>query len=175
MQEGRIRPTLVTFNSLASAHATCGDCDATERILAQAAAPPYNFRLDRYSYGALLQSVARERENSKSARGASSAAAKTEQQRIERAKTYIKQLWSSGVEMNDYLSGACSRALGTQRAVEQLRKVLRLVVVVVVVVVQGGERPWLSRRRVPSSDGPWRRVTARNRRRVRGRRPRRRP
>ena len=133
---------------LASAHATCGDCDATERILAQAAAPPYNFRLDRYSYGALLQSVARERENSKSARGASSAAAKTEQQRIERAKTYIKQLWSSGVEMNDYLSGACSRALGTQRAVEQLRKEFSASSSSSSSLSSRGERPRLSRRRM---------------------------
>ena len=160
MQEGRIRPTLVTFNSLASAHATCGDCDATERILAQAAAPPYNFRLDRYSYGALLQSVARERENSKSARGASSAAAKTEQQRIERAKTYIKQLWSSGVEMNDYLSGACSRALGTQRAVEQLRKEFSASSSSSSSLSSRGRASAaLASSHVSSSDGPWRRVT----------------
>ena len=112
-----VRPTLVTFNSLASAHSLLGDVDATERILAQAAGAPFNFHLDRYSYGAMLQAVSKQRDAAKGKREDP----KIERARSEKARTIVSQLWASGVAMNDYLECAVRRALGGQRQADQLR------------------------------------------------------
>ncbi|EOD06271.1 hypothetical protein EMIHUDRAFT_249953 [Emiliania huxleyi CCMP1516] len=58
MREARVRPTLVTLNALASAHASVGDMDATERILGQATTA-FRFSLDHYSFAALFQAARR--------------------------------------------------------------------------------------------------------------------
>ena len=58
MREARVRPTLVTLNALASAHASVGDMDATERILGQATTS-FRFSLDHYSFAALFQAARR--------------------------------------------------------------------------------------------------------------------
>ena len=93
------------------------DVDATERILAQAAGAPFNFTLDRYSYGAALQAVSKQRDAAKGRREDP----KMERARSEKARALVSRLWSSGVAMNDYLESAVRRALGGQRQADQLR------------------------------------------------------
>ena len=53
MRQANVKPSLITYNALASAHASTGDVDAVERTLNQATSQ--RLALDRYSYGALLQ------------------------------------------------------------------------------------------------------------------------
>ena len=57
MRQANVRPSLITYNALASAHASIGDVDAVERCLNQAAAQ--RLMPDRYSYGALLQACSK--------------------------------------------------------------------------------------------------------------------
>merc|ERR1719453_3044063 len=52
-----IKPTLVTYNSLALAYAAYGDIWATDRVLSQAMSEGH--ALDGYSYGAVLQACAK--------------------------------------------------------------------------------------------------------------------
>ena len=55
MTSASVKPSLITYNALASAHASTGDLDAVERCLQQASSR--GLILDRYSYGALAASM----------------------------------------------------------------------------------------------------------------------
>jgi len=99
MLEAKVAPTLATFNSLGSAYANNGDTAGVERTMLQAKGR--GFALDRYSYGALLQSCIKAREQ-----GDSLAPRK--------AREHIEALLASGVPLNDHLSNAAKRAVGDQ-------------------------------------------------------------
>ena len=97
MKTHRVAPSLTTFNSVAAAHAACGDLTSTETVLAEAATS--GFPLDRYSYGALLQAV-------------SKCCAPNSTQGRELGLTHVRRLLDSGVQLNDHLNFACRRVLG---------------------------------------------------------------
>lgn len=137
MREARVRPTLVTLNALASAHASVGDMDATERILGQATTA-FRFSLDHYSFAALFQAARRVAINTHPAELARNlpgtcpqACANDEdgagagrggrRERQQRARRYVLQMWSSGVAMTERLAITCRRALGGTHALRQLR------------------------------------------------------
>mmetsp|Transcript_47680 Transcript_47680/g.154867 ORF Transcript_47680/g.154867 Transcript_47680/m.154867 type:complete len:707 (+) Transcript_47680:570-2690(+) len=113
MREARVRPTLVTLNALASAHASVGDMDATERILGQATTA-FRFSLDHYSFAALFQACANDEDGAGAGRGG-------RRERQQRARRYVLQMWSSGVAMTERLAITCRRALGGTHALRQLR------------------------------------------------------
>ena len=111
----RVRPTLVTFNALANAHAVAGDVEGAERVLHQASSAPFGYALDHYSYRALLQSISRQREAAAAApagRGRPSRAAEEsrEEARCAKAKAFARQLFASGIPVDDSLRGALRRS-----------------------------------------------------------------
>ena len=114
-----VRPTLVSYNALAAAHAAKGDMDATERVLGRAAGA--GLQLDRYSYGALLHSCGRAAAGGGRAdhpcwRNAASAAAATRAQGAEaRAALHCESLLRSRVPLNEHLVMMGERALGSRR------------------------------------------------------------
>jgi len=97
MKTHRVSPSLTTFNSVAAAHAACGDLQNTEAVLAEATSA--GFGLDRYSYGALLQAV-------------SKCCAPNSTQGRELGLVHVRRLLDSGVQLNDHLNFACRRVLG---------------------------------------------------------------
>lgn len=104
MQQSGVEPSLITFNALASAHAACGDLAAVERCLGVATSR--GLQLDRFSYGALLQACARHPSKGSVKKS---------------AHKHVLSLLHSGVPLNDFLTGACTRAVG-QKAFEELRR-----------------------------------------------------
>jgi len=107
MLRAHVRPSLITFNSLAAAYASAGDMAATEDALHQA--KEQGFVLDRYSYGALLQVAAKSANKAGGRQAAREAALK-----------YTEAMLRSGIDINDYLCGAATRAVG-EAAFAELR------------------------------------------------------
>jgi hypothetical protein len=103
MRDARVAPTLVSFNALASAHAACGDLANVEAVLAMATAQP-GLRLDRYSYGALLQACTH--------KGGHKGRGGPERAKAAKAKAHVEGLLASNVPMNDFLETMCKRAVG---------------------------------------------------------------
>jgi len=103
MEQARVPPSLITFNSLASSYAHYGDLEATEDALKQA--KEHGFRLDRYSYGALLLVSAKGMETAKGDPAAMRA-------KSEVAVRHVEAMLQSGIEINDYLAAAAARAVG---------------------------------------------------------------
>lgn len=103
-----VEPSLITYNALANAYANCGDIDAVERCLAQASAR--HLALDRFSYGALLTACAK------------SSAPKAQVRK--RAEGHIQALLHSATPLNDFLTNACTRAIG-ESSFRQLREAAR--------------------------------------------------
>jgi pentatricopeptide repeat protein len=102
-----VRPSLVTFNSLASAHAAVGDVEAVERTLQTAARAPFHFAWDRYSYGALLRVLVKARGGRRGG--------------VERARAAVLAMWDGGVRENEFLSKLAASALGGAKQLEALR------------------------------------------------------
>jgi len=111
MQHAHVRPSLITFNSLASAYASAGDVAATEETLGKA--KELGFSPDRYSYGALLQAAAK-----KAKSGGRTAAVEAR----DAAMRYTEAMLAAGIEINDYLRGAATRAVGEEAFTELRRK-----------------------------------------------------
>lgn len=113
MEASGVQPTLITFNALAAAWASDGDLPATEAALARATAA--GLRLDRYSYGALLQACTRAASSLRGARGGAAVAAVRS-----RAVGHAYAMLRSGVPLNAYLRAEAARALGGERAFAQM-------------------------------------------------------
>ena len=96
MQQARVTPSLVSYNALAAAHAARGAITAVERVLGLAAAQ--GLQLDGFSFGALLNACAK----------------CGDERRVvgERAHAHVLALLASSVPLNDFLRGACRRAVG---------------------------------------------------------------
>jgi len=105
MQRAHVRPSLVTFNSLASSYATYGDFEATEDALRQA--KEHGFSLDRYSYGALLQACHKGVQGAKARGDAMAMKAKRQV-----AVCHVEAMLRSGIEVTEYLAAAACRAVG---------------------------------------------------------------
>lgn len=103
-READVRPTLVTFNTLANAHALVGDLGSVERVVARLTEA--GLRPDKYTFGALLQASANSRD------------AETRQ----RAASHVERLLRSPVTLNDFLVSACKRAIGEASFVSLQRK-----------------------------------------------------
>jgi len=102
MQQARVTPTIVTFNALASAHASCADLPEVERVLTTAAQQLGSSALDRFSYGALLLACVRATASSIVSR------------------KHVQSLLSSKVQLNEYLRSLCARAVGEKQLVRML-------------------------------------------------------
>ena len=107
MLSARVEPSLVTFNALASAHAAAGDLDAVERVCALLA--ERRLQPDHYTYGALLQACIR---------APSSGARAVAKPRV---RAHVEGLLRSRIPLNEFLTSACTRAVG-DKVFQEIRK-----------------------------------------------------
>ncbi len=91
INEAGVEPSMVTFNAIAAAHASQGDFDSVEKILTEGASRHGEAALDRFSYGALLQSASKKF-------GFDSP----------ESRQQVMRLMFSGVQMNAYLQRLCT-------------------------------------------------------------------